>query len=100
MLPRLLRIRDKHWEAEPTCSRAGGSSDGVCTGSAHGSQMSMQTALDLVLLLLDDIDAGQAISPESTQQLRAILLNRNGVTLYITKRLNMSTIVINPASPE
>ncbi len=37
-----------------------------------------------MLLLLDDIDAGQAITPERTQQLRTILLNDDGVTLCFT----------------
>ncbi len=53
-------------------------------GSMHSSQLNMQTTLDLVLLLLDDIDAGQAITPERTQQLRTILLNDDGVTLCFT----------------
>ena len=56
-------------------------SDGIITGSVHVSQMGMQTTLDLVLLLLDDIDAGLAISCESTQQLRTILLSDDGVIL-------------------
>ena len=66
---------------------------GVHAGSMHGSQLSMQTTLDLVLLLLDDIDAGQAISPERTQQLRAILLNDDGVITH-SKRLRMRRKVL------
>ena len=61
----------------------GDATDDAHAGSMHGSQLNMQTTLDLVLLLLDDIDAGQAISSERTQQLRAILLNDDGAPLCL-----------------
>ncbi len=57
--------------------------DDAHAGSMNGSQLNMQTTLDLVLLLLDDIDAGQAISSERTQQLRAILLNDDGAPFCV-----------------
>ena len=43
-----------------------------------GPQMSMHTTLDLVLLLLDDLDAGRDIDRLRTEQLRAALLSSDG----------------------
>ena len=92
--PLWLRIHDKHWENSPIFCRAGALIKVACAGSMHGSQMSMHTALDLVLLLLDDVDAGQTISPGSTKQLRAILLSNNGVTPCMhQEKSNMATIM-------
>jgi len=50
-------------------------------GSLQGLQMSMQTTVDLVLLLLDDIDAGRAVDPLRTEQLRSTLLSNDGKAL-------------------
>ena len=44
--------------------------------------MSMHTTLDLVLLLLDDINAGREIDPLRTEQLRAALLSTDGALLH------------------
>ena len=43
--------------------------------------MSMHTTLDLVLLLLDDIDAGREIDPFRIEQLRVTLLSTDGALL-------------------
>ena len=51
------------------------------TGVSLGPQMSMHTTLDLVLLLLDDIDAGRDIDPLRTEQLRVALLSTDGAQL-------------------
>ena len=47
-----------------------------------GPQMSMHTTLDLVLLLLDDLDAGRDIDRLRTEQLRAALLSSDGALLH------------------
>ena len=46
--------------------------------------MSMHTTLDLVLLLLDDINAGREIDPLRTEQLRAVFfINYGSMLIYI-----------------
>ena len=50
-------------------------------GGLLGPQMSMQTTLDLVLLLLDDIDAGRDVDALRTEQLRNAIFSSEGALL-------------------
>ena len=50
-------------------------------GGLLGPQMSMQTTLDLVLLLLDDIDAGRDVDALRTEQLRNAIFSSEGPLL-------------------
>lgn len=48
-------------------------------------QISMQTTMDLLMRLLDDIDAGIPITPLRTAQLRRMLLQTGGGALSLTE---------------